>query len=244
VAFQFDDDCWRPGLEALVTEADRHDEPTVVIGRCQARGRTHEIMMPFLEVNLGNLMQTNFIANNSVLLPRCLVDEHGMYDCHVAMRRLCDWDLWQRLIKQVPFVTIEEIVSDMFAEQPDSVMMTMPYDVALVRYLQAIDRNGLLTPRRWREYEIDSLRIGRALIGSEFRKRLYEEQVVPYYLRLRQFRPMIRSMRWPSITMTRSRIAAGRTKHISSIRPRCKRAGFARRTQRCSCGRTWITSGR
>jgi glycosyltransferase involved in cell wall biosynthesis len=192
VAFQFDDDCWRPrALEALVTEAARQDEPTVIIGRCQARGRTHEIMMPFRKVDLGNLMHTNFIANNSVLVPRCLFDEHGMYDCHIAMRRLCDWDLWQRLIKQVPFVTIEEIVSDVFAEQPDSVMMTMPYDLALVGYLQAIDRNGLLTPRRWREYEVDSLRIGGGLIGGEFRKRLYEDQVVPYYLRLRHCLPKI-----------------------------------------------------
>src|SRR5712692_2375829 len=147
LAFQFDDDAWRPrALEALVAEAEHHDELTVVVGRCHARGRTHELMMPFLEVNLANLTHTNFMAHNSVLVPRCLVDEYGMYDCHIVMRRNFDWDLWLRLIKYVPFVMLEELISDMFAEQPDSVMMTTPLDLPVIRFLQAIDRNALLTP--------------------------------------------------------------------------------------------------
>src|SRR5262249_14834733 len=143
------------------------------------------------DVTLDNLMQTNFIANNSVLFPRALVDTHGMYDCHIAMRRLCDWDLWQRLIKHVPFVTIAEVVSDMFAEQPGSVMMTMPYDLPLVRYLQAIDRGSLLTPRRWREVRNDTLEIGGVPIGKAFRTRLHDEQLAPYHLKYRHAVPRI-----------------------------------------------------
>jgi len=192
LAFPFDHHCWRPtALEVLVGEAEHHDEPVVVVGRCHARARTHDFVIPVLELTRHNLMQTNCLAGSGVLFPRCLVDDYGMHDCHIAMRRHSDWDLWQRLIPYVPFVMIEDIVSDMLEEQSDCAAMTIPYDLPLVRYLQAIDRNDLLTPRQWRSYAIDSLRIGGVPIGSEFRKRLYEGQVVPYYLEVRERIPKI-----------------------------------------------------
>ena len=186
LAFQLDSHSWRPrALETLVSEADCHEEPTVVIGRSSATGHTPELMMPLLEVSVENLMLTNIVANNSVLLPRCLLDEHGMFDCHIAMRCYYDWDLWLRLIKHVPFVAIEEVVSDIVSEQSDSVMPTSFDNLAVFRCFQAINRNSQLTPGRWRDYEIDSLRVGGVTIRSEFRKRIYEQHIVPYYLRSR-----------------------------------------------------------
>jgi glycosyltransferase involved in cell wall biosynthesis len=192
LAFQFDDDSWRPdALAALLRGAERHRGPAVIVGRCHARGRTLQGYFPDREPEPSAFFETNFIANNSVLVPRLIVERRGMYDCHIAMRRICDWDLWIRYIRHYPFHVVEEVVSDVEAELPDSVGMTMPHDLPLIRFFQSVRRDQLLTLARWREYEVDGLRVGEAEIEGEFRRRLYEDQIVPYYLRHRHHFPQI-----------------------------------------------------
>jgi len=192
LAFQFDDDAWRPNaLKALKTEMERHPEPVVVVGRCHAKTETHELTFPLKDLNISNLYLENLLANNSVLLPRHLVSKYGMYDCHIAMRRICDWDLWLRYMKHVDFLAIDEIVSDVYGANPDSIGMTVPYDLPLIRYFQHIPRNHLLTPGCWRDYEVDALRIGDVEIDNNLRQRLYEKHILPFYLKFRHFFPMI-----------------------------------------------------
>ncbi|MBI5651539.1 MAG: glycosyltransferase [Chloroflexi bacterium] len=192
LAFQFDDDCWRPdGLQSLVAEADRHAEPTVVAGRCllQLGDETRTLPQGSLAAHL--LYQSNQVANNSVLFPRLLADKFGMYDCHIGIRRLCDWDLWLRYIRYVPFVLVDQIVSEVSAANPNSIGTDAPWDLALFRYLHDIPRDHLLTPARWREYAVDSLRIGEVEIEKEFRRRVYEDHIVPYYLKHRHRLPSV-----------------------------------------------------
>ena len=189
LAFQFDDDLWdRNALKALVSEAIRHSEPVVVVGHCR-RERATESVLPYVELNLINLYHQNRLANNTVLFDRCLIEKYGMYDCHIGMRRLCDWDLWLRYIKHVPFVVIDDVISQVFDYNPDSIGVTVPWDPLLFRYLHAISRDHLLTPDRWRDYEVDGLRIGDVEIQKDFRRRLYEEHFVPYYLKFRHSFP-------------------------------------------------------
>jgi O-antigen biosynthesis protein len=190
IAFQFDDDCWRPNaLEALLTEVTRHSE-SVVVGHARCTGVLERIL-PSVELNLVNLYQENRLANNSVLFPRRLVERYGMYDCHIGMRRLCDWDLWLRFMKHVPFIVVDEIVADVFVGNPDSLGMTVPWDLPLFRFINDIPRNSLLTPERWHDYEVDSLRIANVDLDKNVRRRLYEEQIVPYYLTFRHNFPAI-----------------------------------------------------
>lgn len=192
LAFQFDDDVWRPdALAALVRGAEQYAKPGVIVGRCLAAGPKEQIIYPDLSLELSYLYERNFIANNSVLVPRQLVDAHGMYDCHIALRRNCDWDLWLRYIRHVPFVPIDEIVSDVNVALPDSIGMTTPHDAPVVRFFHSAQRDHLLTPARWREYEVDALRAGETEFEGELRRRLYQEQVVPYYLKHRHQHPQI-----------------------------------------------------
>ena len=53
--------------------------------------RQAEVVLPQAPVDMLTLSFRNRIANNSVLVPRELFARHGMYDPHVAMRRLTDW---------------------------------------------------------------------------------------------------------------------------------------------------------
>jgi glycosyltransferase involved in cell wall biosynthesis len=195
VAFQFDDDEWLEGaLEALVERArstDAGDGPAVVFGAARlesASGWSREL--PDAPVHLLTLSFENRLANNAVLVPRELFDRHGMYDPHVGMRRLCDWDLWLRLTRHAPFLGIERRVSTVtVASDAVSLGVTVPFELPLFRLLQSIPRDALLTPGRWRDYEVDGARIGEVEVGGDFRQRLERDAIVPYQRRLRHAFP-------------------------------------------------------
>jgi O-antigen biosynthesis protein len=191
IAFQFDDDLWLPNaLKALFDEANGRSGEVVAVGKCHRQG-AEESMLPYVDLNLINLYHQNRLANNSVLVPRSLFEKYGMYDCHISMRRLCDWDLWLRYIKYVPFVVIDDLISRTFENNPGSIGLTVPWDPPLFRYLQAIPRDHLLTPGHWRDYEVDGLRIGEVEIKGNFRRRLYEDHIVPFYFKFRHDFPKI-----------------------------------------------------
>jgi glycosyltransferase involved in cell wall biosynthesis len=184
VAFQFDDDRWRPrALAALVEGARRGERPIVVVGKaeCVDRRMPGSMVLPPGTLRLGRLRKANQIANNTVLVPRTLFDRHGMYDCHIGMRRLCDWDLWLRLIRHVDFVVVDEVISDVAFANPGAIGLTVPYDLPLFRQIAAISRDALLGPERWRDYEVDARRIGATELAADIWRRLHEEQIVPYY---------------------------------------------------------------
>lgn len=190
IAFQFDDDLWkRSALTNLLTEIKQHSEPTVVIGRAAFSTKIGQGILPEKEVNIVDLYEINRFANNSVILPRTIFETFGMYDPHIGMRRLTDWDLWLRLIKYVPFITIDKTVSEVFESNIDSIGTTVPWDIGLFRYINNISRNQYLTPAKWEDYEVDSLNIAGVELSGEMRKRLYEDQIVPYYFKMRHHFP-------------------------------------------------------
>ena len=192
LAFQFDDDTWRPhALARLVEGLTRLDRPGLVIGKAQYMGPWGTCVIPEGELNLVTLYHQNRFANNSVLLAREILDRCGLYDPHIAMRRLCDWDLWLRLIKHIPFVVVDEIIADVYEANPSSIGTTVPWDLALFRYLHDIPRNALLTPAAWRNYAVDALTIGDLPLSKDFRRRAWTTHILPYYLRFRARFPQI-----------------------------------------------------
>jgi glycosyltransferase involved in cell wall biosynthesis len=192
VAFQFDDDTWRPkALESLVAAAAGCQEPTVIVGRALFTGRGGEWKLPAVELSLVTLYEQNRLANNAVLVPREIFDRHGMYDCHIGMRRLSDWDLWLRLIKHVPFVAIDEVITDVHEGRPGALGLTVPWDLPLFRFLHDVPRDALLTPACWRDYSVDALRVGGVEVPKDLRRRLWEEHVVTYYFRFRHVFPRL-----------------------------------------------------
>ncbi|HET9212035.1 MAG TPA: glycosyltransferase, partial [Thermoanaerobaculia bacterium] len=191
VAFQFDDDEWLDGaLEALVERARGAPEPAVVYGSALLSKDGWSRELPDAPVHLLTLSFENRIANNSVLVPRALFDRHGMLDPHVAMRRLCDWDLWLRLARHVPFLGVERRVS-VVAVASDEVSLgaTVPFELPLFRFLQAIPRDHLLTPERWRGYEVDAVRVGEVEVRGSYRERLERDYAAPFRKRLRHAFP-------------------------------------------------------
>lgn len=194
LAFQFDDDEWlEGGLEGLVERARELAEPAVVFGQAELvppEGGTR--VLPGVDVNLLTLSYENRIANNSVLLPRELLELCGLYDCHVGMRRFCDWDLWIRLARRASFQAVDRRVSRAnVAADAGSIGVSVPADHPLFRYLQAIPRDHLLRPASWRDYEVDGLRVGEVEVIKGFRERLEADHVRPFHRRLRHAFPYL-----------------------------------------------------
>lgn len=196
LAFQFDDDAWRPhALARLVQALARLGGPGLAIGKALFTAPSGQWVLPAVELSLVTLYDQNRFANNSVLLPREILDRFGLYDPHIAMRRLCDWDLWLRLIKHLPFVVVDEIIADVYEGNPGSIGATVPWDLALFRYLHDIPRDALLTPPAWHDYEVDALTIGDVSLAKDFRRRVWAQHIVPYYLRVRARFPRIEGFR-------------------------------------------------
>lgn len=194
LAFQFDDDVWlENALQDLVSEAQRHPEPVVVVGRAQMNTRLGKASIPPANVELVDLMVNNRFANNSVLFPRHLVNTLGMYDPHIGMRRLTDWDLWLRYYRRVPFVIIDRIVANVYESNVGAIGVTVPWDLSLFRYIHNIPRDHLLTLQSWRDYPVDGLNIGGVEVKGEIRRRLYEDQIVPFYFKHRHQFPNLGS---------------------------------------------------
>ncbi len=191
IAFQFDDDVWMSNaLQSLVSEAGKRSSDAVIVGHCRRSG-ADETGLPYVAINQVTLSQENRLGNNAVLFPRRLMEHYGMYDCHLGMRRLCDWDLWLRYVKHVPFIVIDAVVSHVFQDNLASIGKTVPWDPTLFRYLNAIPRDHLLTPACWHGYEIDSLQIGDVEIAKDIRQRLYELHIAPYYQKFRHHFPIV-----------------------------------------------------
>lgn len=51
------------------------------------------------------LFTNNFIGNAGVVLHRDVIETVGLYDPHLALTSLCDWDLWRRVRKKYRFVS-------------------------------------------------------------------------------------------------------------------------------------------
>jgi glycosyltransferase involved in cell wall biosynthesis len=194
IAFQFDDDEWMEGaLEALVERARLADGNAVVFGESLLEGPgwpARTLPPPDVEVHLLTLSFENRIANNSVLVPRAVFDRHGMYDPHAAMRRICDWDLWLRLARHVPFLKVDRRVSRVTVASDGSALgTTIPFELPLFRFLQSIPRDRLLTPARWRDYPVDASRIAGVEVPGALRERLERDHVAPWQNQVRHAFP-------------------------------------------------------
>lgn len=177
IAYQFDDDQWTENaLKLLSEELEKQETPALVYGKCHlyANGESAYLETPF---NYSRLVNDNFIANNSVLHSREIFEQYGMYDCHLVMRRLCDWELWLRWAKYVPFIFLDKVTSIVTAEVEGSLGKTVPLRFDHVRKRMGIAREQALTPERFGEYDIEDLSY---LSDPVEQETVYRELVLPW----------------------------------------------------------------
>lgn len=187
IAYQFDDDEYLPNcLEDLHNEIIQHEEPCLVYGITnlyiqRTKDSDTELIKIGDKFNYALLNNKNTISNNSVLHHRAAMELSGMYDPHITIRRFCDYDLWRRMGKYIPFYFINNEVTNVYANQVGSLGadVSIP-SIALVRRYLEIDRDKLLTPDKIFEYDVDDL----DQYHNEFRQLdsdyLYRREIFPF----------------------------------------------------------------
>lgn len=189
-AYQFDDDRWtQQALQILVAALDKNLSFKVAYGQCLFFENGNERLSgePF---NYSRLLESNFIANNSLIHCRSLFERFGGYDMHLVMRRLCDWDLWLRWGRQVRFLFVDELVSLVEIATEGALGKTVPLDTLAARSIMTRNRNHLLRPDMLKNYELDSLDHLKHL-GIDKTEEIWRKLVAPYQSRHRTIWPKV-----------------------------------------------------
>lgn len=111
--FAFDDTVFAPdAIERLVAASSEHPG-AMVVGSVTLflRDDSGSLVTSLLGTGVGeaDLAGGNVIPNNAVIMPRAILDDVGLYDPHISLARLCDYDLWLRVRGRHPirFVDIQ-----------------------------------------------------------------------------------------------------------------------------------------
>ena len=163
IAFAFDDDVFFPdALQELYAHAQTTPDQVVygsVAMRVNELG-SGEDKVEHLGASLSNnnINSWNYIANNAVLVPRFILEDIGLYDPHILMTRVCDWDLWRRISRKYILRYVDVSVGEVGGPATDdSLGKTYALDSWASEERIKQERNSSLRPENFEEYDIFSL---------------------------------------------------------------------------------------
>ncbi|MHC3823825.1 MULTISPECIES: glycosyltransferase family 2 protein [Pseudomonas] len=163
IAFAFDDDEFFPdALEELYKHAQMTPDQ-VVYGSVGMRIRelgsgTEQFVHLGESISSHNINSWNCISNNAVLVPRFILDDIGLYDPHILMTRLCDWDLWRRISRKYILRYVDVCVGEVGGPATDdSLGKTYALDTWASEEQMRQERDWSLRPENFEEYDIFAL---------------------------------------------------------------------------------------
>lgn len=183
IAIQLDDDEWLPQfLQTVVRQAIAKD---LLFVHCQAEfflyGQLYWSPFPVMQPTYISLMQGNKIGANSALVHRSVLHEIGLWDPHVVLRRITDWDLWLRIARRTPPYMVREVLVRGHGGLPDSIgarASMIEYEDYLL--MLELSRDADLTPERILDYEVMSLNRYGSLLSVDTISMLYQDMVLPW----------------------------------------------------------------
>lgn len=162
IAFGFDDDEFYPdALQDLLNYAVKNDS-SIIHGYVDMH-IYEEATRQYVKVSdFGRglipqalLVGTNYISNNAVLLHRRVVERVGFFDPHVALGRVCDWDLWRRTSMHFDIVAVDIPVGQVFGPSTnDSLGHTYLMEPWQILEWMNLPRNEQLLPKNLGDYDI------------------------------------------------------------------------------------------
>jgi glycosyltransferase involved in cell wall biosynthesis len=163
IAFAFDDDVFFPeALDELLSHAQMTPDQVVygTVGMRIKELGTNKEQVVSLGASLAshNINSWNCISNNAVLVPRCILDDIGLYDPHILMTRLCDWDLWRRISRKYTLRFVDVCVGEISGPATnDSLGNTYALDTWASEEKMRQERDNSLRPSKFEEYDIFTL---------------------------------------------------------------------------------------
>jgi len=185
IAYMFEDDEWYPNaLEALVNTALSRSDECVVYGEVdfliyKKDGSIETNILGNWNFNYGLLKHHNRFANCAVLHHKESLKVCGMYDPHILMRRRCDYDLWLRMARRVPFIKCNETIGKVNAATIYSLGTSVDDDPVVTYQLIETYRDNKLMPERILDYDVDSV----DFIPDVYNRHLIREQfIIPFWI--------------------------------------------------------------
>jgi hypothetical protein len=107
------------------------------------------------DLSAHNIRSWNCISNNSVLMPRHMIEDVGFYDPHVVVSRICDWDLWRRVSERYVMKYVGVPVGEVTGPATkDSLGKTYTLDSWAAEEWMRTSRNHRLRPEELGDCEI------------------------------------------------------------------------------------------
>lgn len=184
IAYMFEDDEWYPNaLESLVTTALSGPEECAVYGAVdwivhKTDGKLENRVLGNWDFNYGLLKNQNYMANCAVLHSRFAIDKCGLYDPHILLRRICDYDLWLRMARKVPFVRCDSVIGKVVSATAHAMGNNVDQDLVVTFRILNLERDEALLPHNFYKYKVDSLDFF-SLPSEEHRIR--ERYIIPFW---------------------------------------------------------------
>jgi glycosyltransferase involved in cell wall biosynthesis len=162
IAFLFDDNVFTPDfLEKAWAKLEATGADVVVTNVEMLTVQGDPFFLGGWPQTIEMLRNLNTIPNGGVLVRRSFFDRVGLYDPHLLMRRVCDWDLWLRAFrlgaKIVHLDTVSAIESGLVS--PNSLGNTIAWDLKIT-YAYMMDeprfqsRSMALRPENIGEFDV------------------------------------------------------------------------------------------
>lgn len=104
---------------------------------------------------MNDIFRNNLIGNAGVVLHKEVIETVGLYDPHISIKRVCDWDLWRRIYQKYDFeFTNIDASSEHGFKLKDSLGNTENLDIWVGLEQMSKNRDNLLLPDKFLNYDI------------------------------------------------------------------------------------------
>ncbi len=145
IAFMFDDNLWYPEALQVMVDTMQAKGADFVHGLVEMPRENDKIVFGTMPPTPELMRLVNTIPNGAVMCSRFFFETVGLYDPHILMRRLCDWDLWMRAYRHgLRCAAVNRVLGvERGVISPTSLGNTilLDYKVSL-SYMSDTDRNG------------------------------------------------------------------------------------------------------
>ncbi len=155
IAFIFDDNVWTSNHLLLSIKAMIKNNVKVSCGYTRSFYGYGENQFIDLVPALNSLFYANTIGNAVVVIEKAVFETSGLYDPHLSLTRLCDWDLWRRISKIYTIHIIPDILAYEYGvTQSDSLGNSVEMNSWIALETMSYDRDEKLLPKNFEEYDI------------------------------------------------------------------------------------------
>lgn len=107
---------------------------------------------------MHDLHARNYIPNPCLMIDRKILNNVGLYDPHVILISMCDWDLWIRVSREYQIGVVNKILClEKGVTQNDSLGNAYRQNIAIACEYMDTNRNSQLLPENMLEYEVDTV---------------------------------------------------------------------------------------